>query len=104
MSAGPVPQTPGSASLYSYSANTSTSTVSQQQRALGASASRHSPHPSLPPSSLGAAVPNAANILERPLNRTRTQEVSLAAWAFMLAEIISYSQSRVDSVNDLEKR
>ncbi|CAK9781867.1 putative ER to Golgi transport-related protein [Cutaneotrichosporon oleaginosum] len=94
MSAGPA--TPASASLYSsYSANTSSSTIAAQQRL--ASTSRHSPHPSLPPIA-------SANILDRPLNRTRASEVSLAAWAFMLAEIISYSQSRVDSVNDLEKR
>ncbi|BEI85842.1 hypothetical protein CcaverHIS002_0601290 [Cutaneotrichosporon cavernicola] len=93
MSAGP--GTPASASLYSYSTNTSSSTIAAQQRL--ASTSRHSPQASLP-------VNASTNILERPLNRTRTSEVSLAAWAFMLAEIISYSQSRVDSVNDLEKR
>lgn len=92
MSAGPA--TPANASLYSYSTNTSSSTIAQQRLA---STSRHSPHPSLPASA-------SSNILERPLNRTRGSEVSLAAWAFMLAEIISYSQSRVDSVNDLEKR
>ncbi len=90
MSVGP--STPASASLYSYSANTSSSTIAAQQRLA-----RHSPHPSIPPNA-------SANILERPLNRTRASEVSLAAWAVMLAEIISYSQSRVDSVNDLEKR
>jgi hypothetical protein len=28
----------------------------------------------------------------------------MGAWAFMFAEIVSYSQSRVDSVTDLEKR
>ncbi|GMK56016.1 hypothetical protein CspeluHIS016_0210720 [Cutaneotrichosporon spelunceum] len=96
MSAGPA--TPSSASLYSYSTNTSSSTIAavQQQQRL-ASTSRQSPQASLPNS-------GTVNILERPLNRTRASEVALAAWAFMLAEIISYSQSRVDSVNDLEKR
>lgn len=28
----------------------------------------------------------------------------MGAWAFMFAEIIAYSQSRVDSVSDLEAR
>jgi hypothetical protein len=28
----------------------------------------------------------------------------MGAWAFLFGEIVSYSQSRVDSVTDLEKR
>ena len=28
----------------------------------------------------------------------------MGAWAFLFAEIVSYSQSRSDSVDDLEKR
>ena len=44
------------------------------------------------------------SILDRPLNKTKGAEVSLPAFAFLLAEIVSYSQSRVDSVNDLEQR
>lgn len=51
----------------------------------------------------GASAPTTS-ILDRPLNRTKGQEVSLSACAFLLAEAISYSQSRVDSVNDLERR
>jgi hypothetical protein len=43
-------------------------------------------------------------ILDRPLNKSKGAEVSMGAWAFMFAEIVSYSQSRVDSVTDLEKR
>lgn len=43
-------------------------------------------------------------ILDRPLNRTRGAEVGMATWAFLFAEIVSYSQSRSDSVDDLEKR
>jgi hypothetical protein len=88
-------------SLYNYSANTSTSTVSQAHRSLRDS--RYSPHPSLP---AGTPVPAASgnNVIDHPLNRTRGAEVGLGAWAFMFAEIVSYSQSRVDSVADLEKR
>ncbi|WWC61234.1 uncharacterized protein I303_103815 [Kwoniella dejecticola CBS 10117] len=44
------------------------------------------------------------NILDRPLNKTKAFEVALSSWAFMFSEIVSYSQSRVDSVTDLEKR
>lgn len=84
--------------LYSYSANTSTSTVSQAQRSIRDS--RHSPHVS----HLGTANSGGTNIIDRPLNRSRGAEVSLGAWAFMFAEIVAYSQSRVDSVADLEKR
>ena len=43
-------------------------------------------------------------ILDRPLNRSKGSEVSAGAWAFLFGEIVSYSQSRVDSVTDLEKR
>jgi hypothetical protein len=63
-----------------------------------ASTSRHS----LPPLALAPNAPPSN--LDRPLNKTKGAEVGLAAWAFLLAEIIAYSQTRVDSVSDLEKR
>lgn len=91
--------------LYSYSTNTSSSTVSQVPRSL--IDSRGSPRPQ---SGLGQQQqqpllpPAGANILERPLNKTKGAEVSLSAWSFLFAEIVAYSQSRVDSVADLEKR
>lgn len=44
------------------------------------------------------------NILDRPINKSRGVEVGLPAWAFLFSEIVSYSQTRVDSVADLEKR
>ncbi|KAH8090695.1 NO signaling/Golgi transport ligand-binding domain-containing protein [Filobasidium floriforme] len=44
------------------------------------------------------------NILDRPINKSRGFEVGLPAWAFLFSEIVSYSQTRVDSVADLEKR
>ncbi|EIW69592.1 hypothetical protein TREMEDRAFT_68769 [Tremella mesenterica DSM 1558] len=65
---------------------------------------------SLPPSGLQnvfTPIPGQGRnvgILDRPLNKTRGGEVSNSAWAFLFAEIISYSQSRVDSVTDLERR
>ena len=102
-SSGP-PSTSGpNPPLYSYSTNTSTSTVSQVPRSL--IDSRGSPRPQ---SGLGQQQPllppAGANILERPLNKTKGAEVSLSAWSFLFAEIVAYSQSRVDSVADLEKR
>lgn len=45
-----------------------------------------------------------ASILDRPLNRAKGAEVSLGAFAFLFSEIVAYSQSRVDSVTDLERR
>ncbi|OCF35382.1 hypothetical protein I316_02932 [Kwoniella heveanensis BCC8398] len=44
------------------------------------------------------------NILDRPLNKTKGAEVAMSAWAFLFAEMVAYSQSRVDSVTGLEKR
>lgn len=52
----------------------------------------------------GASSSGGQSILDRPLNKTKGAEVSLGAFAFLLAEIIGYSQGRVDSVNDLERR
>ncbi|KAK1924773.1 putative ER to Golgi transport-related protein [Papiliotrema laurentii] len=49
-------------------------------------------------------TPPGGGILDRPLNKTKGAEVALPAFAFMLSEIVSYSQSRVDSVTDLEQR
>lgn len=97
--ASPLP--PAGSPLYTYSTNTSSSTVAQTPRSVSIRDPRHSPHPSLP---AGAPVPTSANILERNLNRTKGAEVAASSWAFMFAEIVSYSQSRVDSVADLERR
>ena len=61
--------------------------------------------PSLQQQLFGASPQvTSSNILDRPLNRTKGAEVALPAFAFLLSEIVSYSQSRVDSVTDLEKR
>lgn len=102
-SSGPPSSSGPNPPLYSYSTNTSTSTVSQVPRSL--IDSRGSPRPQ---SGLGQQQPllppAGANILERPLNKTKGAEVSLSAWSFLFAEIVAYSQSRVDSVADLEKR
>ncbi|OXG32294.1 BET3 family protein [Cryptococcus neoformans Ze90-1] len=68
---------------------------------------RTAAHPSLQQQLFGpvAAGPSAPpSIIDRPLAKTRGAEVAMGAWAFMFAEIVAYSQSRVDSVSDLEAR
>lgn len=44
------------------------------------------------------------NIYDRPLNKTRTAEVSAPAFAFLFSEIVQYMQKRVSGINDLERR
>lgn len=94
-----LPPPSANASLYSYSTNTSSSTISGAvpQRSVSVRDSLKATN---------AATPGGAgsNILDRPLNRTRGAEVAQGSWAFMFAEIVAYSQSRVDSVADLEQR
>jgi trafficking protein particle complex subunit 5 len=43
-------------------------------------------------------------IYHRPLNRSRTQELSQAAFAYLFGEMVSYAQKRVTGIQDLEKR
>ncbi|ADV20488.1 BET3 family protein [Cryptococcus gattii E566] len=70
--------------------------------------SARNPHPAslqqqlFGPSPAGANAPR--NIIDRPLAKTKGAEVAMGAWAFLFAEIVAYSQSRVDSVSDLEAR
>ncbi|ETW87631.1 hypothetical protein HETIRDRAFT_307303 [Heterobasidion irregulare TC 32-1] len=44
------------------------------------------------------------NIYDRPLNKTRTAEVSSSAFAFLFSEVVQYTQKRVSGINDLERR
>lgn len=44
------------------------------------------------------------NIYDRPLNKTRTTEVSASAFAFLFSEVVQYMQKRVSGINDLERR
>ena len=44
------------------------------------------------------------NIYERNLNKSRTTEVSLSAFAFLYSEIVQYTQKRVNGIGDLERR
>ena len=47
---------------------------------------------------------NGKTIYSRPLNRSRTGELSQASFAYLFAEMVSYAQKRVTDIQDLEKR
>ena len=44
------------------------------------------------------------DILERPRDRTRNNEVSASSLAFLFAEMVSYTQNRVSGISDLERK
>jgi hypothetical protein len=43
-------------------------------------------------------------VYHRPLNRSKTQELSQASFAYLFGEMVSYAQKRVTGIQDLEKR
>jgi len=43
-------------------------------------------------------------IYDRNLNKSRMAQVSLSAYAFLLSEIVQYTQKRVSGIGDLERR
>ncbi|KUJ22065.1 TRAPP I complex [Mollisia scopiformis] len=47
---------------------------------------------------------NGKTIYHRPLNRSRTQELSQSSFAYLFGEMVSYAQKRVTGIQDLEKR
>ncbi|KAK6077279.1 trafficking protein particle complex subunit 5 [Seiridium cupressi] len=47
---------------------------------------------------------NGKTIYHRPLNRTRTAELSGAAFAYLFSEMVGYASNKIDSIQDLEKR
>lgn len=47
---------------------------------------------------------NGKTIYSRPLNRSRTGELSQASFAYLFGEMVSYAQKRVTDIQDLEKR
>lgn len=47
---------------------------------------------------------NGKTIYSRPLNRSRTQELSQASFAYLFGEMVSYAQKRVTDIQDLERR
>ncbi|RDW88609.1 hypothetical protein BP6252_00641 [Coleophoma cylindrospora] len=67
-----------------------------------------------PPSSQASSTRNSQQglrypstgktIYHRPLNRSRTQELSQAGFAYLFSEMVGYAQRRVTGIQDLEKR
>jgi hypothetical protein len=58
-----------------------------------------------PGSAPGLRYPSSGKtIYHRPLNRSRTQELSQASFAYLFGEMVSYAQKRVTGIQDLEKR
>jgi hypothetical protein len=47
---------------------------------------------------------NGKTIYHRPLNRTKTAELSQSSFAYLFSEMVSYAQRRVTGIQDLEKR
>lgn len=47
---------------------------------------------------------NGKTIYHRPLNRTKTAELSQASFAYLFSEMVSYAQRRVKGIQDLEQR
>lgn len=59
----------------------------------------------LAPPGSGLRYPTSGKtIYHRPLNRTRTAELSQSSFAYLFSEMISYAQRRVTGIQDLEKR
>lgn len=53
----------------------------------------------------GLRVPsNGKTIYHRPLNRTKTAELSHASFAYLFSEMVTYAQRKVTGIGDLEKR
>ncbi|CCT66934.1 related to SPP30 protein [Fusarium fujikuroi] len=47
---------------------------------------------------------NGKNIYSRPLNRTKTAELSQASFAYLFGEMVTYAQRRVKGIQELEQR
>ena len=46
---------------------------------------------------------NGKTIYHRPLNRTRTAELSGASFAYLFSEMVNYARKGIQSIQDLEK-
>ena len=47
---------------------------------------------------------NGKTIYHRPLNRTKTSELSQSSFAYLFSEMVGYAQRRVTGIQELEKR
>lgn len=55
-------------------------------------------------SSTSGGSGNTQDVLDRPRDKTKNALVSVSALAFLYAEILSYTQSRVSGIGELERR
>ena len=89
-----------------FSVLSSSSLASADHLSPAASSTRFS-LPSAPSINTALATPRSGvrpNIYDRNLNKTRTTEVSAAAFAFLFSEVVQYTQKRVSGIADLERR
>ncbi|EIW86357.1 transporter particle subunit trs31 [Coniophora puteana RWD-64-598 SS2] len=102
MSIGYVPPPPSRFSVLS------TSSISSDHFSPTNSSPRFSlaSAPSINSTLVGSSKPSQPrqSIYDRPINKTRTAEVSLSAFSFLFSEMIQYTQKRVSGINDLERR
>lgn len=47
---------------------------------------------------------NGKTIYHRPLNRSKTAELSQASFAYLFGEMVTYAQRRVKGIQELEQR
>lgn len=47
---------------------------------------------------------NGKTIYHRPLNRTKTAELSQSSFAYLFSEMVSYAQRNVKDISELEQR
>ncbi|CAH0040611.1 unnamed protein product [Clonostachys solani] len=63
------------------------------------------PNPSTIGKEPGVRLPsNGKTIYHRPLNRSKTAEISQASFAYLFGEMITYAQRRVKGIQELEQR
>jgi len=85
----------------------SSSSLSSAEHLSPAGSSTRFSLPSAPSVNTTLNTPKPAfrpNIYDRNLNKTRSSEVSAAAFAFLFSEVVQYTQKRVTGIADLERR
>ena len=79
------------------------SQLQQQQQQQQQAQAQQQQQPSAAQSGLRYPT-SGKTIYHRPLNRTRTAELSQSAFAYLFSEMVGYAQRRVTGIQDLEKR
>lgn len=85
----------------------STSSLSSVEHLSPVASSTRFSLPSAPSVNTTLGTPKSAvrpNIYDRNLNKSRSTEVSAAAFAFLFSEVVQYTQKRVTGIADLERR